>query len=348
MFGYRSICLLVATLAGLAAIPTDISAQTPRVDLEIVMGRGFPPQNVHDWVRALEKVGADDVRIRNARSGDGIGIKNVGTDERPRYKVYGILTPENELLLKGGKFSMRELGGIRSYLERLRGEGATGMFEKKVGFGLTARELVTLHKDLSTAIAFETKGKKFEPLLREFGGAIAADIVIDRSARRGIAEGGPGLDELRGVSAGTALAALCRPLGLVVVPQKSRQGRVQLAILDSRDADEHWPIGWPLEKPPFRVAPSLLKELPVTIRDFTLDDALAAIQPRVEVPLLFDHNGLVRHGIELDKVDVELQGEMSYIAIIKRLVGQTRPSLMAEIRADEAGQPLVWISNPRD
>ncbi len=342
-----ALTLLVTALTWLSLETAPLYAQEARVELELAMGSGFPPQNAHEWLKTLEKVNADGIRIRNSQNGDGIGIKNVGTEDRPRYKVYGMLTADNKLMLEGGTYRISDIAGIKGYIGRLRDEGVNQMFAEKVGFGLTAEELVDVHGKLDTPIAFDTKGKEFDALLREFKRAIAMDIVVDRRARRGIAEGDPALDELKGVTAGTALAAICRPLGAVVVPQKQRDGKVQLAIMDSRDTKEHWPIGWPIEEAPIKVAPSLFKELPVQISDFKLNDALDAIQPRVEMPFLYDHNSLVRNGIELDQVDVQLDGEMSYFSVIRRLLGQARPKLISEIRTDEAGKPLLWITTLR-
>ena len=86
----------------------SVAAQEARVELELIMARGFPPEDAHRWMRALEDVGADSMRMRQARNGDATGVKNVGTESRPRYKVYGLLTGDGKLSLPGGTYRMSD------------------------------------------------------------------------------------------------------------------------------------------------------------------------------------------------------------------------------------------------
>lgn len=321
------------------------SAQQPRVELELIMEQGFPPQNAHDWMRAMERVGADGLRIRAAQLGDGIGIKNVGSDRSPRYKVYGMLTSDNRMMLQGGVFRMSDIAGIKGYLDTLREEGLDGLLGEKMAFGLTARQLVAVHEDLGKAIRIGTQSNNVEDVIQQLERQLATPLHIDRGARGGLGEGAPIKEELRGMTIGTGLAAMLRPLGLVLVPMKDG-ANVQLIVMDSRDAEEHWPIGWPLEDAPLQAAPQLFEDLPVEIR-VSLEEALDAIQPLVKIPFVYDQNAMARHGIELSEVEVEANGRMSYFRLIKRLLSQTRPSMKAEIRTDEAGKAFLWITTSR-
>jgi hypothetical protein len=337
--------ILLLGVAILAAYLPSASAQQPRVELELIMERGFPPQNAHEWLRAMERVGADGLRIRAARNGDGIGIKNVGTDRSPQYKVYGMLTSDNRMMLQGATFRMSDVAGIKGYLETLREEGMDGLLGEKMAFGLTARQLVAVHEDLAKPIRIGTQSKNVEEVIRQLERQLATPLQIDRGARGGLAEGDAIKEELRGMTIGTGLAAMLRPLGLVLVPLKDGAD-VQLVVMDSRDADEHWPIGWPLEDAPLQAAPQLFEDLPVEIR-VSLQEALDAIQPLVKIPFIYDQNSMARHGIELANVEVEANGRMSYFRLIKRLLSQTRPSMKAEIRTDEAGKPFLWLTTTR-
>ena len=154
------------------------------------------------------------------------------------------------------------------------------------------------------------------------------------------------IDELQGLSAGTALVAVLRPLGLVMAPQKQADGTIKLWITDVRRAAASWPVGWPSEKPPREIAPKLFDFLNVEIKDTPLAEALAAISARLDLPFLFDHNGLARHQIDPPQVKVSLPpGRTYYQGILDRLLNQAQ--LKGELRIDEAEKPFFWISTLR-
>lgn len=340
----RFFSLAVVTLI-LTLIAAPCSAQKARVELELMMARGFPPQNAHEWSRALQDVGADGIRIRTAKVGDDIGIKSVGSERLPAYKVYGFLNSNDELVLDGAKFKRSQIGGIKTYIERLRAEGIDGLLTEKLAFGLSADELVALHEDLGKSLTFDTKSKEVGDMLRQLGNRIRTPIKVDPAAARQFDEDFKVLEEMMGMSAGTALAAMVRPLGCVVVPTKSGR-EVSLVIKRTQDADEHWPIGWPLEKAPHLVAPKLFESVPVDISNgVVLKNALDFVEERVEIPFIYDQNFMAKHGIEMSKVEVNLQGKMSYSRVVKRLLSQTRPTMQPELRKDEQGKPFFWISS---
>lgn len=343
----RIIVGFVVTLCVALILPVaDGVAQQPRVELELIMGEGFQPQNAQDWLKALDKAGADNIRIRAAQIGDGIGVKNLGSEGRPNYRVYGMLTGDNRLMFEGSTFRISDIGGIKKYLDTLREGGVEGLLGEKVAFGLSARLLVKVHEDLAAGIPFSTRDQSVADLIPAFEKMLQIELELDPSAKKGLREGEPVKEELRGLSAGTALAAICRPLGLVLVPQ--RDGRdVKLVVTDSQEAEEHWPIGWPIEDGPINVAPKLFKTLPVTIRDFSLREVLEAIQPRTEMPFIYDLNSFARHGVDLDETSIELEGKMSYQRAIRRALQQAKPSLKSELRQDEQGKPFLWITTVR-
>jgi hypothetical protein len=145
------------------------------------------------------------------------------------------------------------------------------------------------------------------------------------------------------LSTGTALAAAIRPLGLVFRPTKAKSGTsLQLLICDVRESDEAWPIGWPPQDIPVNVAPKLLENLKVTITNRPLSEAMEAIQKRVEVPFLFDHNSLARRRIDPTKATVSYtKDRASYLTTLQNLFAQAK--LSSDLRVDEANQPFLWI-----
>jgi hypothetical protein len=128
----------------------------------------------------------------------------------------------------------------------------------------------------------------------------------------------------------------------VVVPHKSG-GSIRLGVVDSRKAGESWPIGWPPEKKERELVPKLYEFLPVKITNAVLDEALARVQERLEVPFLFDQNAMARHRIDPSKIRVSLPvGRSYYRKVLDRILNQG--GLKAELRVDEAGEPFFWIA----
>ena len=108
------------------------------------------------------------------------------------------------------------------------------------------------------------------------------------------------------MSTGMALATIVRPLGLVIEPKREQGKALEIHIVDSRDSQENWPIGWPIEKPPVAVEPKLFTRIPIEIRNFALAKVLSALQKRAGVPFFYDQNSMAREGIELDDIRVTL------------------------------------------
>lgn len=318
----------------------------PSVSLELVTERGFPLTGTQRWMAALKDVGFSGIRIRSAQSGDRNGIKTLGRGSSIRYQVTGILSSRNKLELPaGGTFSVSDIRGIRSWVERLKEGGQEGLTARRGAFGLTSKQLVAVNEAMSAKVTFSTKGQAVGEVVRNVMRTIPLEFSFEPAAREALASQEVVAEEMQGLTAGTVLAASVRPLGLVVAPYLPRGGKTRLLIADVRRVDESWPIGWPLNsnKPPKDLVPKLFDYLNVEIEDFKLSDALDALQKRLQVPFLFDHNSLARHDIDPAQVKVSLpKGRTYYKRVISRLLSQA--NLKSELRIDEAGKPFYWIT----
>jgi len=165
--------------------------------------------------------------------------------------------------------------------------------------------------------------------------------VSDTAAQQALARGEPVADELEGISSGTALAAVLRPLGLVMVPER-KGTEIQLRIAALAEAKEHWPVGWPPKGNPSETLPDLFKFLTVEIAQTPLTEALVAISGRVKVPLLVDHNALARERVDLAMKISFPKANTYYGRALDRLLAQAK--LKCELRVDEANKPLLWIT----
>lgn len=323
-------------------LPTSPGLAAATVELELCTQQGFPLTGAQRWIETLKGLDVR-LRIRGAAPGDQAEVVRRGTDSAPVYHVKGILTRQDTLLVPGGRFTNRDRAAIAAWLQRVR----EGGFDPDQGsrpsaFGLTGEELVKLHESLAGRVLQSTKGQSPKEVVRQIAGRTGAPVQVDPAARGAFAEAGPVGDELQGLASGTALAAAVRPLGLVVVPGK-QGGQIQLLVVDSRKATESWPIGWPPEKKERDLAPKLYEFLPVEIENAVLSEALEAVRQRLEMPMLFDHNSMARQRIEPDKIRVSLPvGRTYYKKALERMLFQGK--LKAELRVDESGQPLLWIS----
>lgn len=319
-----------------------------QVILDLVLEVGFPIGDQQDWLRTCQDVGADRVTIRSARPTDEVSVKNVGTADRPVYQVVGLLTNDNRLILPGGTFRQGDRARIASWIGRLRDDGDKQLTMPKHAFGLTATQLVSLHEDLRKQVSFATSAKTPKEVVRGIAAVIDTRIEIHPSARNAFDDEWVVPEEMQGLTAGTVLAASIRPLGLVPVPQRPQGEVTKIVLTDARQAREHWPVGWPLQGAPIKAAPKLYEKIDVEIGNYALSEALLAIEQQAGTTLLYDHNAMERHGVNLQTTTVTLPAtNLYYFRIIDRLIKQSEPKLKCEVRADEAGRPFVWITTMR-
>ncbi len=314
-----------------------------RVELELITDPEAPMTGAHEWLAALKDQQLANVRIRSARPGDKEEIRQRGSDSAPVFQVLGVLTPHNTLRVPGGEFRVGDKVGLKRWLAKLQAGGESGLFEKPGAFGLTSRQLVAVHEALSVPVKVSTKGQKSYDVLKRIATSLSLPFSADDQARQVMAAAELVADELQGLSAGTSLVAILRPLGLIMVPQQQSGGEVKLWITDVRRATVSWPVGWPADKPPRETLPDLFTFLNVEIQNTPLSEALETIGGRLKAPILIDYNSLARQRIDLAQVKVSLPtGRTYYQKIIDRLLYQAK--LKFELRVDEAKKPFLWVS----
>ena len=319
------------------------TAAERRVSFELVTEGGFPVGGETAWINVLKDLDQVGIRIRRGRTGDKVEVTNLGTDVSPSYHVVGILTAKSRLELPGGKFSLSDGAKIARWITKLQQEGIDGFTGNRVAFGLKPDDLVAFHDALAKPIDFDTKGVRAGDIARKLVRGLRMQVSVSAESRRAVARNEAVLDELNGLAAGTALAAILRPLGLVLSPKKPPGAKVLLLISDVREVEESWPIGWPPEVSPRKAAPDLYEYLPVEIADIPLSEAIAAIDGRVETPFLFDHNGMQRQRIDPTAKQVNFpRKRVQYRRVLDQVLFQGR--LKSEVRLDEAGNPFLWIS----
>src|SRR3954462_7889123 len=114
----RIIALLLTALAA-ATLTNSASAADPRADLEVAIESGFVPTDARAWSEMLSQAGFGNVRLRGDR-GDSPSIETLGEGQSRSYKVVGLLTAANQLVLPKGKFGLADRGGVEAWVRKLK------------------------------------------------------------------------------------------------------------------------------------------------------------------------------------------------------------------------------------
>jgi hypothetical protein len=317
-------------------------AAEPRVELEVAVDQSFVGTEAGAWIEMLLQAGFSNVLIRSAGK-DSPSLHMTGTEAAPAYRVIGVLTPENQLLLPAARrrFKLSDRAAIEAWLHKLREGGEESLTIKPAEFGLLPRQGAAVHAALAVPVSFSTVGKQPRDVAKQIAERLTIKFITDPGSQRALAADEPVLDELEGLSSGTALAAVLRPLGLVLVPEKTGS-EVRLRIADGRTAKESWPVGSQPQGTPKETLPDLFKFLNVEIDKTPLSEALTAIASRLKAPLLIDYNALAKHEISLTTRVTLPKLNTFYAKALDRLLSQAK--LHYVLRVDEANKPFLWIT----
>ena len=339
------------------ALARMAAAATPPVELELATERGLQITAPQEWLQLLAGIGINQVRIRGIQMGDEPQVVNRGNSRAPSYRVVGVLTSRNELRLPGGTFSRTDRARLKDYFAHLTADGADAVTAPHLRFGLTGKELRAVLTDLAQPINFETKRQAPRAIVDRLQSKLSFKFGFDTEAERALREAPPVIDEFKDVAAGTAVAIVLRNCGLIFRPEKLRGqpisfhvtaagadaiGERTLGKMSGKEM-QYWPIGWDSGKPPGEIAPALFESRNSEIDGYSLEEALAAIGPRLKMPMFYDRAALAAYKIEPVKIQVKLaRTRISYKRVIDRIVAQAR--LGCEVRVDEAGMPFLWIT----
>src|SRR3989442_2678206 len=86
-------------------------AAEPRVDLEVITEAGFIGTDARAWSEMLTQAGFSSVRVKSGTS-ESPAMQTVGTAAAPAYRVVGVITAANQLLLPKGRFGINDRAQI--------------------------------------------------------------------------------------------------------------------------------------------------------------------------------------------------------------------------------------------
>jgi hypothetical protein len=348
---------LLPTAAILFAIAGLASAAGPPIELELVTERGVQITAPQEWLQLLTGIGIEHVQIRGGGEGDQPKVTNRGSGRTASYQVIGVLTSRGQLRLPGGTFTKADRSRLKDYFAQLGADGADAVTAPHIRFGLTEKELTAVLADLAQPIDFETKGLTPRAFIDRLQTKLSFKPSVDAEAEQAMRTAAPAIDELKNVSAGTALAIALRNCGLVMRPEKKRGLPIAYHIAEAgpdllrartlgkmtAPDMQYWPVGWEPEKSPGEMAPALFQARNAEIDGYSLEEALGAIGPLLKIPMYFDRAALKAHQIDPAKIQVKLaRTKTTYKRVIDRILSQAH--LASEIRNDEAGMPFLWIT----
>src|SRR4051812_14336105 len=195
-------------------------AARPPIELEIVTERGVQITAPQEWLQLLASIGIEHVQVRGGGQGGEPKVTNRGTARAANYQVVGVLTSRGQLRLPGGTFTKADRARLKDYFAQLGADGADAVTAPHVRFGLTEKELTAVLADLAQPIDFETKGLTPRAFIDRLQTKLTLKPSVDTEAEQVLRTAVPAVDELKGVSAGTALAITLRNGGLVMRPEK--------------------------------------------------------------------------------------------------------------------------------
>jgi hypothetical protein len=334
--------ILFALTAAIGLHSASRAAEPPRIEFEIVTNQGLPPVTTQKWYKTLTDLKVAGLRIRGETSGDQPKIEETGAKDRQVFRVMGRIDARGTLILPGGRFTTADAPKIARWIHELSNNGVEGVTQRKEAFGLTRGQLAEVTKDLTRPVAFSTKGVKPTDAVQKIVASLRLKATLDDETERALIADEPVREELEGLSSGTALAAILRPAGAALIPVKPGGEPVQYRLIGAQIANETWPVGWPPEQPRGKVAPKLIELLNAEIDGFSAAEAIEAIRGRLGLPLLFDHNNLVRHRIDLATLVAVPAKRTYYGKVLDQVLFKV--GLKYELRVDENDKPFLWIT----
>ena len=296
------------------------------------------------WMKMLQDVGADRVSSKTLSQGTA-EIDESETGGTRYIKVRGFLE-NGKLVLPGGSYRVSESAKIRDLIQKFRDDGTETTLADKHDFGLTREQLIDLATKFAKPVAEPTKGKPLLDTIDAIAGQTGVPFVRDPNARAALAGQEKVTQEFQGMASGTALAAMVKPLGLVLEPGRVQGEPLKVHLKQAKDSKQSWPVGRDSEKAPFMTEPKLFTKMPIGIKNYPLDKVMEAVQKKAGIPFIYDEQVIASEGIDVAKTKVSINNKNGMLMVmIGKLLRQTAPKrLSQDLRVDDAGQTFLWIT----
>ncbi len=317
------------------------------VEVELLVGDQGVGLKAQEWQQVFQKIGCS-LRVRSGLPTDKIEIRERKVSRIREVTVIGTLERNGGLVFKGRKFGTDQVRELEEWIQELKTYGAQGSPEGKPLWGLTKEQFQELYEKLSTVETERTAGISLKQAITKLAPRDAYPVNERAAARERLTSSAverPVSQDLKGFSRGTALAAILAEYGLGFRPQRTPEGKLEIAIESLDKTTDCWPVGWdlPTEVKPGDLAPTLFQLVSVEFPERSLSEALKSVSEQTNVPIILDDWRIANKGIKLDEIRVKHSlKQTSFNLVIKRITTPNR--LLPKIRIDEAGRPFVWIA----
>ena len=312
------------------------------IELEVAAQADAPFGALQSWHAILAEMDLARLRLRGAHGGDQPRLEVLGSGAAVRYRLLGVITRRDELVLPGGKFSSGDRAKLRAYFAELP-QRVQQEQDPPGRFDLTQSQFEQVLADLTRPFAESTLDGAPHELVAAITRDFALPLAGAPAARTALRDAAPFAAQLQGLSSGTVLAAVLRSAGWQFAPQKLGNDPLTLRAAPLDDATESWPVGWKPVASPRQTAPAMYRITNIEIENFTLDKALAALAPHMAVPLVIDSWALTAAQIDPAQAAVRLPRRRTFVRhAMDGILSQSR--LAGELRVDENGRPFYWIT----
>ena len=363
-----------AALVGGAAAGTASRAAAEgktTLRIEILLPPDGAALAAQQWGQTFAEIGFP-ARFRQPVFEDGPKLEQTTQGPLRFVTLVGALDRRGTVVFPGHTFTAGQAAALKEWLVALKTYGAQGSPTGQPLWGLNRSQFESVYRHLSEPVTADVRGLPLPAALERL--ALPADVPTRMSVAAQQALRAPSAvravsRSVAGLSAGTATAAVLSEFGLSFRPARTPAGTLELLIdvvdpaqRGSGEGGACWPVGWDIDEtaaatakkvradqplpPPNRVqiARPLFQIADISIAKMPLLDALAQVEQASGVPVLVDVPAAAAAGIDLLAPVSQPARRTSWAVVLRSL---TLPhGLQGDIRRDENGQPLVWVTPP--
>jgi hypothetical protein len=321
-------------------------ATNTTLEIDLFMSDATQALQSQTWGRVFDALG---YRVR---------VKSGGVDDKPQLKetrrgplrtvqLVGRIDRKGTVTFPGKTFQPGDEKALREWLEELEAYGAQGSPVGQPRWGLSTDQFQALFTSLAEEVQANVKGEPLVDVARSLGFGIDISLRVDDSVDDRWTPFLTALQDVRGISRGSALAVLLNDHGLCFRPLRTPAGSVDLVLLDKAATADPWPLGWEPRPDVQRsdYAPGLFVFGSVGFLERPLPEVFEEARQQTDCPIVVDHPALARKEIDLAKRSFGLaQKKTAWVLVLPSALAGT--GLKPHIRVDEAGQGFVLVSLP--